>query len=162
MSLYRTFTELDVDFSAIGLEQNGLDVEYFCTPQGAQIIGCAGVDGIHYCFVEGQDEMVFSVNPMGMRYVMPIAQNFEDLLRLLLACGSMDAIEQSYLWSEEQFEQYLEENKPSAEALLVFDVLRDKLKITPMEHPFIYLRNLQDSYDYDKLHFSEEYYEFVE
>ncbi len=161
MSLYQVFKNLEIDFSVIGLEQNNFEIEYFCTPKGAHIIGSAGVDGIHYCFVEGQDEMVFTVNPMGVRYVMPIARNFEDLLRLLLACGSMDAIEQAYLWNEEQFLEYLKENQPTAEALLIFDHLRDKLDIIPMEQPFPYLRELQESYDYSQLNFSEEYYETI-
>ena len=43
--------------------------------------------------------MVFSISPSAFpgENVHPIAKNFEDLLRLLLACGSMDAIEQTYM-----------------------------------------------------------------
>lgn len=48
---------------------------------------------------------------------------------------------------------------PTAEALAVFDVLKEKLGITPMEEPFTYLRRLQDSYNYGVLNFSNEFYE---
>ena len=147
MTLYQKFKKLKIDFSAIEFEQADDDDKYFCTPKGARIIGRAGVDGIHYCFVRGQEEIVFAVSPMNTpgRNVHPIARTFEDLLRLLLACGSMSALEQVHQWDEEQFEEYVADNQPTAAQLAVFDVLRDKLGITPMDEPFTYLRRLQDS-----------------
>lgn len=161
MNLYQKFKKLKIDHFAIELGLNGTEEKYFCTPKGARVIGSAGVDGIHYCFVRGQEEMVFAVSPMNVlgRNVYPIARTFEDLLRLLLACGSMAALEQVHQWDEEQFEEYVAENKPTTEVLAIFDVLREKLGITPMEEPFGYLRRLQDSYNYGELNFSKEYYE---
>ncbi len=99
MNAYQKFRELNIDHATIGLDQNISDVNYFCTPIGAKVIGEAGVDGISYCFIKGFDEMVFAIGPSGLpgENVHPIANNFEDLLRLLLACGSMDAIEQTYM-----------------------------------------------------------------
>lgn len=45
--------------------------------------------------------MVFVVNPMDFGdCVHPIARNFEDLLRLLLSCADMAALEQCYAWDE--------------------------------------------------------------
>lgn len=161
MTLYQKFRKLNIDFSAIEFEQADDDDKYFCTPRGARIIGRAGVDGIHYCFVRGQGEIVFAVSPMNTpgRNVHPVARTFEDLLRLLLACGSMAAIEQAHQWDEEQFEEYIADNQPASAQLAVFDVLRDKLGITPMDEPFTYLRRLQDSYNYGELSYSSEYYE---
>ena len=146
------------------IEQANDDDKYFCTPIGARIIGRAGVDGIHYCFVRGQGEMVFAVNPSNEigRNVFPIANTFEELLSLLLACGSMAAVEQAHMWDEEQFEEFVAENQSTPAQLTVFDVLRDKLGITPMEEPFAYLRRLQERYDYGMLHFSKEYYETMD
>lgn len=161
MTLYQKFKKLKIDFSAIEFEQAGDDDKYFCTPKGARIIGRAGVDGIHYCFVRGQEEMVFAVSPMNVtgKNVHPIARTFEDLLRLLLACGSMSALEQVHQWDEEQFEEYVADNQPTPAQLAVFDVLRDKMGITPMDEPFTYLRRLQDSYNYGELNYSREYYD---
>lgn len=161
MTLYQKFKKLNIDFSAIGLEQRGTEEKYFCTPKGARIIGWAGVDGIHYCFIRGFEEMVFAVSPMNTPgdYVRPIARSFEDLLRLLLACGSMDAIEQTHQWDEGQFDEYVAENQPTTAALAVFDVLRDKLGITPMEHPYGYIRKLQQSFDYGQIQYPPEYYD---
>ena len=48
MNLYQRFKELDIDHSAIRLEQSDAPADYFCTPKGAKVIGWAGVDGIHY------------------------------------------------------------------------------------------------------------------
>ena len=161
MTTYQKFKKLNIDFSAVGFEQAGDDVKYFCTPIGARVIGRSGVDGIHYCFVRGQGEMVFAVNPSNNpgKNVYPIANTFEELLRLLLACGSMAAVEQAHMWDEEQFEEFVSENQPDPAQLAVFEVLRDKLGITPMEEPFRYLFRLQERYNYGLLHFPEEYYE---
>jgi len=132
MTAYQKFKKLKIDFPAIGFEPAGDDCKYFCTPIGANIIGRAGVDGIHYCFVRGQGEMVFAVNPSNEvgKNVFPIANTFADLLSLLLSCGGMAAIEQSHMWDEEQFEEFVAENQPTPAQLAVFDVLRDKLGIT--------------------------------
>ncbi len=163
MTLYQKFRKLKINHSAIELGLCHAEEKYFCTPKGARIIGSAGVDGIHYCFVRGQEEMVFAVSPMNTpgRNVFPIARTFEELLRLLLACGSMAALEQVHQWDEEQFEEYIVENQPTAEAVAVFEVLKDKLGITPMEEPFAYLCRLQDSYNYRGLNFSKEYYDYL-
>lgn len=164
MTTYQKFKKLKIDFSAIEFETADDDVRYSCTPIGARIIGRAGVDGIHYCFVRGQGEMVFAVNPSNEvgRNVYPIANTFEELLSLLLSCGSMAAIEQAHWWDEEQFEEFVAENQPTPAQQTVFDVLRDKLGITPMEEPFRYLNRLQERYNYGLLHFPKEYYEALE
>lgn len=161
MTLYQKFKKLKINHSAIELGIDGTEEKYFCTPKGARIIGSAGVDGIHYCFVRGQGEMVFAVSPMNTpgKNVFPIARTFEDLLRLLMACGSMAALEQVHQWDEEQFEEYITENRPNEQILDIFDVLKEKLGIIPMDEPFTYLRRLQDSYNYGELNFSKEYYE---
>ena len=94
MNLYQQFKKLNIDQSAIGLGQCDTPAAYFCTPKGAKVTGWAGVDGIHYCFVKGFGEMVFAVSPANLlgEYVYPIARSFKDMLSLLLASGSMDAI----------------------------------------------------------------------
>lgn len=159
MTIYQRFKKMNIDHSAIGMEQNVSGSEYFCTPKGAKIIGCAGVDGIHYCFIDGFDEMVFAVSPESVpgEYVHPIAKNFEDLLRLLLACGSMDAIEQTYMWDEELFEQYIMDNQPRTVQREILDILRAEFQIAPMEQPCAYIKGLQRSFDYSELKFSDEY-----
>ena len=63
MTTYQKFKKLKIDFSAVEFEKADADDKYFCTPIGAHLIGRAGVDGIHYCTVRGQGEMVFAVNP---------------------------------------------------------------------------------------------------
>lgn len=163
MTIYQRFKKMNIDHSAIGMEQNVSGSEYFCTPKGAKIIGCAGVDGIHYCFIDGFDEMVFAVSPESVpgEYVHPIAKNFEDLLRLLLACGSMDAIEQTYMWDEELFEQYIMDNQPRTVQREILDILRAEFQIAPMEQPYAYIKGLQRSFDYSELKFSDEYYELI-
>ena len=163
MVTYQSFKELNIDHSAIGLDQNISYTEYFCTPKGAEIIAEAGIDGIHYCFIKGFNETVFAISPSDFpgENVHPIAKNFEDLLRLLLACGSMDAIEQTYMWNEETFEQYTIDNKPGEKQRAIMELIKEEFQIIPMEQPFFYIKDLQASFDYSNLVFSEEYYELL-
>lgn len=163
MTTYQRFQKLNIEHSAIGMDQSISDENYFCTPIGAEVIGEAGVDGIHYCFIEGFGEMVFAVNPLGIpgKYVHPIAKNFEDLLKLLLACGSMAAIDQTYMWDEELFDQYVMDNQPEENQQSIMNMIKEVFQITPMENSYHYIKELQRSFDYSKLVFSEEYYEIV-
>ena len=82
MNTYKKFCGLNIDRAAIGLGKSVYDLEYFCTPVGAEVIGYEGVDGIHYCFIPGYEDIVFAVNPMPAvdEYVYPLAKNFEDFL----------------------------------------------------------------------------------
>jgi hypothetical protein len=64
--------------------------------------------------------MVFAISPMNTpgSNVHLIARTFADLLRLLLACGSLSALEQAHQWDEEQFEEYVAGNQATDEAWL--------------------------------------------
>mgnify|MGYP000855212055 FL=1 len=70
--IFQKFRSLDFPKHTIGLEWNGEDVAYFCTPVGAEVIGWLAVDGIHFCFIPSiNSDMVFAVSPMpcGNHYV---------------------------------------------------------------------------------------------
>ena len=162
-TIYQKFKKLPLNFYALGLEQLPTTSDYFCTPKGAKLIGWAGVDGIHYCFLKDFGEMVFAVSPCNLPgdYVHPLAKNFEDFLRLMLACNGLDAMEQANGWGKDIFEEYLVEN-PVTEALAEqFTVIRESLGITPMEQPFEYIKKIQAEFDYSKLKFKKEYKEYV-
>lgn len=77
MNVYEGFLNLNINTSFIGLEKRNEDINYFCTPVGAEIIGWEGVGGIHYCFIEGFKDTVFAVNPISCcdKYVYPLANS---------------------------------------------------------------------------------------
>ena len=117
MTGYEAFLQAGISLAPLGLEAGDRHSGYFCTPLGAEVIGWEGVDGIHCCFVEGFGEMVFAVNPMGLpgEWVHPIARDFEELLRLLLSCGHLAALEQAHGWDREQFDPFLKDDPPGLE-----------------------------------------------
>ena len=86
---FQKFLRSGLDLAPLGVERREENLPYFCTPKGAAIFGWAGVDGIHYCFIRGFGGMVFAVSPMNAApdCVHPLARDFADFLRLLLACG---------------------------------------------------------------------------
>lgn len=157
MMTYKKYSQINIDSSPIGLELCGNENSCFCTPEGAKIIGSAGVDGIHYCFVRGFGEMVFVVNPMNSpeNHVHPLAKDFRGFLRLLLACGSTTALNQAYFMDQSQFDALLKGNPPSDEQQAVLDTIRRTLNLTPMEEPFEYIKELQAEFDYNSIKFSE-------
>lgn len=136
---------------------------YFCTPKGASVLGWAGVDGIHFCRIRGFGEMVFAVSPMNSApdFVHPVAKNFTDFLRLLLACGDTAALEQAWQWDAAQFAAFLRENPPNAEQRQALAEAAAAAKLTPMEHPWDYLRSVQAGFDLGKIRYTEEYYDIV-
>ena len=107
MTMYEKYCQLKIDSRWIGLEKSDLCVDYFCTPINATVIGWE--NSIHYCFIKGYRDMVFAVNPEPTvdKYVYPLAMNFKDFLRVILACGSTTAPEQIIGWSKEQFESFV-------------------------------------------------------
>jgi len=152
--------KLDIDLGAVGLEQSNTDVTYFCTPQDAEIIGWAGVDGIHYCTVPQFGEMIFAVSPMNFgAYVHPIARNLEDLLRMLLFCVDMSVLEQCYAWDEEQFKAFMIDCPATEKQQEVLDAIHDRLHIEPMEDTFAYVKALQAEFDLSKIPYTEDYYD---
>lgn len=158
---YKRYLKLNIDGSCIGLERGEGKSNYFCTPKGAKVIGWIGVDGIHYCFVPDFGEMVFAVSPMNTpeNYVHPVAKDFTDFLRLLLACGDAAVLEQVYWWDQAQFDTFLQDNSPTVEQQAMLDTIREKLLLTPMEQPLAYIKNLQAGFDYSRIKYTKDYYE---
>lgn len=151
--VYQTYIDADIDASCIGLGRGRSGSAYFCTPKGAKVIGWAGVDGIHYCFVRGFGKMVFAVSPMNTpgHYVHPLARDFSDFMRLVLACGDAGVLEQVFGWDRTQFDAFMQHNQPSAEQRAVLAAIGALLSLVPMEDPFAYVKTLQAEFDYSRI-----------
>lgn len=157
---WKEFLGLGIDLTPVGLEVSNCADVYFCTPKNARILGWAGVDGIHFCTIPEFGEMVFAVNPMNFGdYVHPIARSSEDLIRLILACGDMAALEQCYGWEEEQFKAFLIDNPITKEQQDVLNAITKKTGLAPMENAFAYIKTLQGEFDYGQIPYTEEYYD---
>ena len=59
-------------------------------------------------------------------FVHPLARNFADFLRLLLACSDEAALEQAWMWDEAQFEAFLQDNPPTQEQQRTLSELAEK------------------------------------
>ena len=158
---FRKFIDSGIDLTSVGFERRENGIPYFCTPKGANIIGWAGVDGIHFCFIRGFTQTVFAVSPTNStsEYVHPIARDFRDFLRLLLACGDTAALEQARMWDQVQFDAFLKENRPTAEQQLILSDVAEKMKLSPMEQPWAYIHALQAAFDYGKIRYTEDFYD---
>lgn len=160
MKALKQYLASDMDLSLLGLNRGPEEGGYFCTPLGARVIGWAGVDGIHYCTIEGQGETIFAINPMNFDdYIHPIAESFDVLLRMLLSCHSMDAMEQCYAWAEDQFTAFLIDYPATPEILEKQNQIREVFQLEPLGDVFGYIKQFQDNYDLSGIRYSEEYYE---
>lgn len=150
MTLYEKFCQLGIDGRWIGLEKSDMCVEYFCTPKNATVIGWE--NSIHYCFIRGYRDMVFAINPEPCveKYVYPLAMNFKDFLRLILACGSTTAVEQIIGWRKEQFEDFLHSDD---------NAVLPEQRLTPMENPYEYVKAVQEQHDDSKIKYSNNFYD---
>ena len=161
MTMYEKYCQLKIDSRWIGLEKSDLCVDYFCTPINATVIGWE--NSIHYCFIKGYRDMVFAVNPEPTvdKYVYPLAMNFKDFLRVILACGSTTAPEQIIGWSKEQFDNFVvsEDNAKHPEQEKVLEEIKAVLKLEPMENVYEYVKAVQEQFDDSKIKFSNEYYD---
>ena len=129
--VFQKFLRSGIDLSPVGVERREDNNPYFCTPKGASIFGWAGVDGIHFCFVRDFGGMVFSVSPMNSApdFVHPLANDFEDFLRLLLACSDSAALEQAWMWDKAQFEAFLQDNPPTQDQQRTLSELAEKMTL---------------------------------
>lgn len=151
-----------LDLSPLGFARGDRTAFYFCTPRGATILGWAGVDGIHFCRIRRFGDRIFSVNPMnGSDYVQLLARNFEDFLRLLLACGHTAALEQAHAWSQMQFDAFLQENPITEEQQVVLTQLQKRFSLSPMEQPFAYLKAMAAEFDPSAIPYRRDFFEWV-
>lgn len=161
--VYHQFMNMGLDLSLLCLEQCDNQPEYFCYPIGAKPIGYEG--SIMYCFLEGYGEMVFAVNPETCAdiFVYPLAQNFTDFLRLILACGTANPVEQIVWMSKERFEEHVREEtlirKP--ELTEVMEQIVKEFGLEPIQEPYEYVKSLQAEFDDSLVRYSDEYYEVL-
>ncbi len=143
---------LGYTLAPLGVEFRKDNAPYFCTPKYSNIIGWAGVDGIHFCCIFGYSDAVFAVSPMNApgEYIHIVAESIGDFISLLLATGDSAALEQAWQWDREQFEAFVRESKANAPHEVI-DMVGLKLKLRPMRDPYGYIHNLQQNFDYSKI-----------
>ncbi len=160
METCKKWKKLAIDLSPLGLQTGESRSDYLDTPKGAKIIGWAGVDGVHYCFIKDQGDTVFAVHPLGEPNVVPIAENFHMLLCLLVTCGHMALLDQVHHFpTPEKYAAFRDENPMTPEQNAVIQVLLSHFDLSTVDDPYGYIRTLQDNFAYDTLQFKKAWYE---
>ena len=162
-TLFDQYKELNINGSLICLEQVEDIYSYFCYPTNAKAIGFEG--SIMYCFIEPYGEMVFACNPDTCAdiFVYPLARTFEDFMRLILACGSTNPIEQIIWMDKDKFEKHLKEEEAirTEEQKATLSYLETELEISPIDNPYDYVKELQSRFDNSGIEYSDEYYDVL-
>ncbi|MBQ5782052.1 MAG: hypothetical protein IIV99_01535 [Oscillospiraceae bacterium] len=162
-TVFEKFKQLNIDTTPISLEQPEYIYPYFCYPTNAVPIGFEGC--IMYCFIKPCGDMVFAVNPESCAdtLVYPLANSFEDFVKLILACTSANPVEQIVWMNKEQFEQHLcnEKNACTENQKTVLDIIAKELSLSPMENPYEYVKAVQAGFDGSHIEYSDEYYDVL-
>ncbi len=158
---YEKYMALSIDKELLCLKHGDITTPYFCYPVNAEPIGFEGC--ILYCFLPEYGEMVFACNPESCadQNVYPLAANFEDFIRLILACGTANPVEQIVWMDKRGFEKHMadEEKILTHEQKAAVQLLQRELGLLPMENPFEYVKAIQKDFDDSKIQYSDEYYE---
>ncbi len=161
---------LDIDLSALGLEQREL-TPYFCTPVGAEPVGDIGCDGVHFVLLP-EDERVFCVDPaMGEEgtYVLPVGENLREFLSFVLYCRDANPISQLWWMDEPRFRDLLREDAeaswPGCEEFFAkkgaaLAAVAAEFDLAP-EDPYAKVKAMQAAFDSSVLQFSAEYYDVL-
>ncbi len=160
-AFYEKYVALPIDKGLLCLERGDITVPYFCYPVNAEPIGLEGC--ILYCFLPEYGEMVFACNPESCadQNVYPLAANFEDFIRLILACGTANPVEQIIWMDKSKFEEHManEEKILTDEQKAAAQRLQRELGLLPMENPFEYVKAVQKDFDGSNIQYRDEYYE---
>ena len=158
---FENFKNLNIDTSSVSLESTEFLYPYWCYPLNSKPIGLEGC--ILYCFIDGYGEMVFASNPESCAdsNVYPLANSFENFMRLVVACGSANPVEQIVWMSKQRFEEHLQAEKSvqTKEQEKVLEQLKTAFELTAMENPYEYVKNIQKDFDDSKIKYSDEYYD---
>lgn len=162
-TFFERYSELTIDGSLICLEQVEHTSPCFCYPVHAQAIGFEG--NIMYCFIEPYGDTVFACNPDTCAdiFVYPLANSFADFMRLILACGSANPVEQIVWMDRDTFTRHLREEEAirTEEQKAVLCYLKKELGLSPMAEPYDYVKDLQSHFDYSGIVYSDEYYDVL-
>ncbi len=160
-TVYEKYMALPIDKGLLGLEYGDITEPYFCYPVNAKPIGLEGC--ILYCFLPEYGETVFACNPetCAEQNVYPLAANFEDFIRLILACGTVNPVEQIVWMSKNQFNEHIanERKNYTGEQKAAVKMLQDGLGLLPMDDPFEYVKSIQKDFDCSEIQYSDEYYD---
>ena len=160
-TIYEKYMALPIDKGLLCLEDRDIIDPYFCYPINAKPIGFEGC--ILYCFLPEYEEMVFACNPENCsgQNVYPIAANFEDFIRLILACGTANLVEQIVWMDKNKFEEHMasEEKMLTDDQKTAAQQLQRALGLLPIENPFEYVKSIQKDFDGSNIQYSDEYYE---
>lgn len=107
-------------------------------PQGSRIFGAAGEN--LFFFAEGYQETVFALD-MDTGDIHPLAYDFSEFLRLILACGSAESV----AGTERKDSRELGTFQPGLREL------QEVLNLTPIRNPGEYVRTIGQVIDCSRI-----------
>lgn len=141
---YEKFRNSCLDTSAVGLTVGSEFSYYSATPENARVIAWADILGIHFCRIEGR-ENIYAVEPDGQKNkcVHAVAANFPEFLGLVVACNHASVLWKAHNLSRREFEELIAGNKPSMKQRSVLRAIGNIYHPPVITDPYGYMKNLR-------------------
>lgn len=162
MKLYYKFRNSSLDTAPLGIVTGNDTSEFVYTPSGARIIGWMPGQNIHFCQVEGFGGTVFVVDPNAPPgdCVHPVANSLCDFIGLLTACKHAVPICNAYRWSRSLFRKTVQSIRPDYRCRSILRALENTYHPHPISDPYLYIRSIQQGFDYTALPLHPDYFEW--
>lgn len=134
-----------------------LGFSFTCSPQmnlylpyGSKPIGQAGQ--ILFCCIEEYQETVFAVDtdPVNARKAYPIAYDFREFIRLIIACGSAEMVARAGQLPKNEYEVLLRSEWENCNHRDL-KRLQAELELTPVQDPFEYVKTVGQVIDCSRI-----------
>ena len=92
--------------------------------------------------------------------MLPLTMYIRLQVTLMIFSGFFWLVETLQRWNTPGHgtEAYLSENPRTKEQEAILSEISDVMSLTAMEDPFRYVKELQETFDYDKIRYTEEYH----
>ena len=135
--------------AALGIRFVPASVYIPVLPEHSHIIGQA--DGVFFCNVDGYQDTVFAAafEPGYGLKICPLAYDFREFIRLILACGSAAAAAGAGMRSREKFQRLLAAEEDKSHSGLYN--LGMHFSLTPVADPYEYVQTVLQVIDYSPI-----------
>ena len=134
--------------AALGLTFAGANDSVNTLPKGTVLLAYS--NKTYFCWFRHYEETVFAVTEENQKWqIHPIAYNFREFLRLIIACGSAELCARSVLLTEKTFLTEQEALRRRINPGL--KEIRDTLAIVPIEDPYRYTHTIGQIIDCSRI-----------
>lgn len=148
MISYETFKRSCLDLSVLGLQDEPSVGQNSSTAKGAKVLAWLIDSPIHFCQMPEQGQTVFAVDPNGAssEQVLPVADDIENFIGLLVSCKNAALIAGAYQWSSFRFREQVDSVALGMKAQSVLRALENIYHPPIIQNPASSMQQLRQAF----------------